>query len=226
MCEFARSQERFLRLRSAAQLAELIKREFPVVQATGGGKKQVAGFVFALAVVTAVTIGGLIVWRGNSRSFDQPLPAPVGEDADGTVKTEALSSKLRQSSCVKVTVRGVETDSKKVSKIEGFQQKVISLYVSKDEDSEVVIEIPKGQRLTFSEAIEFVAYDDAIVNAAMNQDWAKVRALQKSFKLKKITLKVVGGGELDVPKLKFSLAGVEDDLVIVNPEMKIAKLPN
>ena len=71
-----------------------------------------------------------------------------------------------------------------------------------------------------------VVYDDAIVNAAMNQDWAKVRALQKSFKLKKITLKVVGGGELDAPKLKFSLAGVEDGQVIIRPEMKIAKLPN
>ena len=39
-------------------------------------------------------------------------------------------------------------------------------------------------------------------------------------------LKVVGGGELDVPKLKFSLAGVEDDQVVVTPEMKIAKRPN
>ena len=67
-----------------------------------------------------------------------------------------------------------------------------------------------------------VVYDDAIVNAAMNQDWAKVRALQKSFKLKKITLKVIGGGELDVPKLKFSLAGVEDDQVVVKPEIKIS----
>ena len=44
--------------------------------------------------------------------------------------------------------------------------------------------------------------------------------------LKAITLKVVGGGELDAPKLKFSLAGVEDDQVVVKPEMKIAKLSN
>ena len=52
-------------------------------------------------------------------------------------------------------------------------------------------------------------------------DPAKVRALQKSFKLKRIMLKVIGGGELDAPKLKFSIAGVEDDQVIVKPEIKI-----
>ena len=220
----ALAQERFLRLRSAAQLAELINREFPVAQATGGRKWLVVWVAAAVVVAGVVIVGGVTTWRVNGRLSSQPLPAPVAEDGDGTVNVAAASSSQRQ--WFEVTIRVVETGSKRVSKIEGFRQKTISLYVSKDEDSEVVIEIPKGQRLTFSEAIEFVVYDDAIVNAAMNQDWAKVRALQKSFKLKKITLKVIGGGELDVPKLKFSLAGVEADQVVVKPEMKIAKLPN
>lgn len=218
------AQERFLRLHSAAQLAELVNREFPMAQATGGRKWLGVGVAAAVLVAGVMIVGGTMAWRGNGRLSSQPLPAPVAEGGDGTVKVAASSSSQRQ--WFEVTIRGVETDSKKVSKIEGLQRKTLSLYVSKGEDSEIVVEIPKGHKLIVSEAIEFVVYDDAIVNAAMNQDWAKVRALQKSFKLKKITLKVVGGGELDVPKLKFSLAGVEDDLVIVRPEMKIAKLPN
>ena len=207
------AQERFLRLRSAAQLAELINREFPVARPSAGRAKRIVGLVVALSAGAVVAIGGLMFTR---------------RDLGGGIERPILESvpQLGALKFFEVTTRGVKTDSKRVSKIEGFRQKTISLYVAKDEDSEVVIEIPKGQKLSVSEAIEFVVYDDAIVNAAMNQDWAKVRALQKSFKLKKITLKVVGGGELDVPKLKFSLAGVEDGQVIIRPEMKIAKLPN
>lgn len=207
------AQERFLRLRSAAQLVELINREFPVARPSAGRAKRIVGLVAALFVGAVVVIGVLVLALSR-----------MGGDV-GRQGPEQEARQIEQN-CAEVTIRGVETDSKKVSKIEGLQQKTISLYVSKDEDSEVVIEIPKGKKLSVSEAIEFTVYDDAIVNAAMNQDWAKVRALQKSFKLKKITLKVVGGGELDVPKLKFSLAGVEDGQVIIRPEMKIAKLPN
>ena len=209
----ALAQERFLRLRSAAQLAELIDREFPVARPSAGRTKLGVGLIAALAVAAVAAVGGLVLALSS---------------VEGDVRRQGPEQAARQieQNCVEVTIRGVETDSKRVSKIEGFRQKTISLYVAKDEDSEVIIGIPKGQKLSVSEAIEFVVYDDAIVNAAMNQDWAKVRALQKSFKLKKITLKVVGGGELDVPKLKFSLAGVEDGQVIIRPEMKIAKLPN
>lgn len=218
------AQERFLRLRSAAQLAELINREFPVTRPSAGRTKLGVGLIAALAVAVVVAVGGVMVWRSNRRLSSQHLPAPVAESGDGTVNVVVSSSNTCQ--WFEVTTRGVKTESKRVSKVKANQQKTISLYVSKDEDSEVVFEIPKGHKLTVSEAIEFVVYDDAIVNAAMNQDWAKVRALQKSFKLKKITLKVIGGGELDVPKLKFSLAGVEADQVVVKPKMKIAKLPN
>ena len=209
----ALAQERFLRLRSAAQLAELINREFPVARPSVGRTKRIVGFVAALFVGAVVVIGVLVLALSR-----------MGGDV-GRQGPEQAARQIEQS-CAEVTIRGVETDSKKVSKIESSQQKTISLYVSKDEDSEVIIGIPKGQKLSVSEAIEFTVYDDAIVNAAMNQDWAKVRALQKSFKLKKITLKVIGGGELDAPKPKFSLAGVEDGQVIVRPEMKLAKLPN
>ena len=209
----ALAQERFLRLRSAAQLAELINREFPVARPSAGRAKRIVGLVAAIFVGAVVAIGVLVLALSRA-----------GGDAGRQGPGQA--ARQIEKNCAEVTIRGVETDSKKVGKIEGFRQKTISLYVSKDEDSEVVIEIPKGQKLSVSEAIEFAVYDDAIVNAAMNQDWAKVRALQKSFKLKKITLKVIGGGELDAPKLKFSLAGVEDDQVIVRPKMKIAKLPD
>ena len=204
----ALAQERFLRLRSAAQLAELINREFPVTRPSAGRAKRIVGLVAPLSVGAVVAIGGLMFTR---------------RDLGGGIERPVLESvpQLGVLKFFEVTTRGVKTDSKRVSKIEGFRQKTISLYVAKDEDSEVVIEIPKGQKLSVSEAIEFTVYDDAIVNAAMNQDWAKVRALQKSFKLKKITLKVVGGGKLDAPKLKFSLAGVEDDQVVVKPEIKI-----
>ena len=53
-------------------------------------------------------------------------------------------------------------------------------------------------------------FDDAIVSALVNQDWAKVRTLQKSFNPKKIVLKVVGGGELDAKAHEFSIVGVFD----------------
>ena len=210
----ALAQERFLRLRSAAQLAELINREFPVARPSAGRTKLGVGLIAALAVAVVATVGVLVL----------ALSKKVGGDVERNDPGQT-AQQIEQNSA-EVTIRGEETDSKKVSKIESLQQKTISLYVSKDEDSEVIIGIPKGQKLSVSEAIEFTVYDDAIVNAAMNQDWARVRALQKSFKLKKITLKVIGGGELDAPKLKFSLAGVEDGQVIVRPEMKLAKLPN
>lgn len=203
------AQERFLRLRSAAQLAELINREFPVARPSAGRAKRIVGLVAALFVGAVVVIGVLVLALSR-----------MGGDV-GRQGPEQTAQQIEQN-CAEVTIRGVETDSKKVSKIEGLQQKTISLYVSKDEDSEVVIEIPKGQKLSVSEAIEFTVYDDAIVNAAMNQDWAKVRALQKSFKLKKITLKVGGGGELDAKAYKFSIIGVEDDAIVVKPEMKIS----
>ena len=45
--------------------------------------------------------------------------------------------------------------------------KTLSLYVSKDADSEVTIEIPKGQKLSVREAIEFVVYDALIVKPEM-----------------------------------------------------------
>ena len=209
----ALAQERFLRLRSAAQLAELVNREFPVTRPSAGRAKRIVGLVAALSVGAVVAIGGLMFTR---------------RDLGGGIERQVLESvpQLGALKFFEVTIRGTETDSKKVSKVSAERQKTISLYVSKDEDSEVVFEIPRGNKLTVSEAIEFTVYDDAIVNAAMNQDWAKVWTLQKSFKLKKITLKVIGGGELDAPKLKFSLAGVEDDALVVKPEMKIAKLPN
>ena len=205
----ALAQERFLRLRSAAQLAALINREFPVARPSAGRTKLGVGLIAALAVAVVATVGVLVLALSR-----------VGVDAERNDPGQA--ARQIEQNCAEVTIRGVETDSKKVSKIEGLQQKTISLYVSKEEDSEVVIEIPKGQKLSVSEAIEFTVYDDAIVNAAMNQDWAKVRALQKSFKLKKITLKVVGGGELDAKAYKFSIIGVEDDAIVVKPEMKIS----
>ena len=231
------AQERFLRLHSAAQLAELINREFPVARATGGRAKLGVGLIAALVALSVVGVL-LLVHRGG-----ETPPPRTGNDSwggavsaaqsDGTsLRSEDVSSPqiidtqplaLKHS---EVTSRGVEVRLDWCAEAKVCRQKTLTLYVSKDGDSEVTVEIPKGHKLIVSEAIEFVVYDDAIVNAAMNQDWAKVRALQKSFKLKKITLKVVGGGELDAPKLKFSLAGVEDGQVIIRPEMKIAKLPN
>lgn len=202
------AQERFLRLRSAAQLAELVNREFPVARSSTGQTKLGVGLIAALAVAVVAAVGILVLALSR-----------VGEDAER--QGHEKSAQQFEQKCVEVTIRGAETDSKKVGKIEGFQQKTVSLYVSKDEDSEVVFEIPQGHKLIVDEKIEFVVYDDAIVNAAMNQDRAKVRALQKSFKIKAITIKVIGGGELDAPKLKFSLAGVEDDKVVVRPEMKV-----
>ena len=176
---------------------------------SAGRTKLGVGLIAALAVAVVATVGVLVLALSR-----------VGVDAERNDPGQA--ARQIEQNCAEVTIRGVETDSKKVSKIEGLQQKTISLYVSKDEDSEVVIEIPKGQKLSVSEAIEFTVYDDAIVNAAMNQAWAKVRELQKSFKLKKITLKVVGGGELDAKAYKFSIIGVEDDAIVVKPEMKIS----
>ena len=202
------AQERFLRLHSAAQLAELINREFPVARPSAGRTKLGVGLIAALAVAVVATIGVLVLALSR-----------VGGDVERNDLGQA-ALQIEQN-CAEVTIRGVETDSKKVSKIEGFRQKTISLYVAKDEDSEVVIGIPKGHKLSVREAIEFVVYDDAIVNAAMNGDLAKVRALQKSFKLKAITIKVIGGGELDCPKLKFSITGVEGDKVVLRPEIKI-----
>lgn len=215
------AQERFLRLHSAAQLAELINREFPVARATGG-RKWLVGCVAALAILSVVGVL-LLVQRGG-----ETPPPRTGNDSRGRAVSspqiiDAQPLALKHS---EVTSRGVEVRLDWRAEAKVCRQKTLTLYVSKDEDSEIVVEIPKGHKLIVSEAIEFTVYDDAIVNAAMNQDWAKVRALQKSFKLKKITLKVVGGGELDAPKLKFSLAGVEDGQVIIRPEMKIAKLPN
>ena len=202
------AQERFLRLRSAAQLAELVNREFPVARPSAGRTKLGVGLIAALAVAVVVTVAVLMLALSR-----------VG----GGVERQGPEQSARQikQNCAEVTIRGVETGSKKVSKIEGFRQKTISLYVSKDEDSEVVIGIPKGQKLSVSEAIEFTVYDDAIVNAALNQDSAKVRALQKSFKLKKITLRVIGGGELDAKARKFSVVGVEDEALVVKPEIKM-----
>ena len=217
----ALAQERFLRLRSAAQLAELVSREFPVTQATGG-RKWLVGCVATLAILSLIGLL-LFVQRGG----ETPPPRTVNDPRGGAVSAAQISDTqplaLRHS---EMTSRGVEARLVWSVEAKVCRQKALTLYVSKDADFEAIIEIPRGHKLTVSEAIEFVVYDDAIVNAALNQDWAKVLALQKSFKLKKITLKVVGGGELDAPKLKFSLVGVEDDQVIVRPNMKIAKLPN
>ena len=230
----ALAEERFLRLRSAAQLAELVNREFPVAQATGGRKWLGVGLVTALAALSVVGVL-LLVQRGGEtpppRTGTDPRGGAVSAaQGDGTtsrgggvsppqiIDTQPLALKHSE-----VGTRGVEVRLDWVAEAKVCRQKTLTLYVSKDEDSEITVEIPKGHKLIVSEAIEFVVYDDAIVNAALNQDWAKVRALQKSFKLKKITLKVIGGGELDAPKLKFSIAGVEDDQVVVKPEIKVVR---
>ena len=214
----ALAQERFLRFRSAAQLAELINREFPVAQATGGRKWLIVAFVAAFAAL--LVVGALLfVQRGG----ETPPPRTGNDSWGGDVSaaqifdTQPLALKRSE-----MTSRGVEARLEWVAEAMVCRQKTLTLYVSKDADFEAAIEIPKGHKLIVSEAIEFVVYDDAIVNAAMNQDWAKVRALQKSFKLKKITLKVVGGGELDAKAYKFSIIGVEDDAIVVKPEMKIS----
>lgn len=210
----ALAQERFLRLRSAAHLAELINREFPVARATGERKWLVVGLIVALAVAGAAIVGGLMRRQSERGGEKERMPQ---RDVRGRAATPfAAGIRITQSTS------GAERSPRPTSwQHIGESVRTLSLYVSKNEDSEIVVEIPKGHKLIVSEAIEFVVYDDAIVNAAMNQDWAKVRALQKSFKLKRITLKVIGGGELDAPKLKFSIAGVEDDQVVVKPEIKI-----
>ena len=213
------AQERFLRLRSAAQLAELINREFPVARPSAGRTKLGVGLIAALAVAAVVTVGVLVLALSKVGRANERLPQQAVRGRAAT----PLSAGIR----ITQSTSGAERSPRPARwQPIGESVKTLSLYVSKDEDTEVLIEIPRGHKFIVSEAIEFVVYDDAIVNAAMNQDWAKVRALQKSFKLKKITLKVIGGGELDVPKLKFSLAGVEADQVVVKPKMKIAKLPN
>ena len=213
----ALAQERFLRLRSAAQLAELVSREFPEARTTGGRKWLGVGLIAALAALSVIGVL-LLVQRGG----ETPPPLTGNESWGGAVSVAQISDTqplaLKHS---EVTSRGVVARLDWIAEAKVCRQKTFTLYVSKDGDFEATVEIPKGHKLIVDEKIEFVVYDDAVVNAAMNQDWAKVRALQKSFKLKKITLKVVGGGELDVPKLKFSLAGVEADQVVVRPEIKV-----
>ena len=181
----------------------------------GDGWKEVACCRFRCGACGSVGCWPSVCWC---------LRSPRWEDRkNGGCRNRTFAAGIR----IAQSISGAEQSPRPTSwQYIGESVKTLSLYVSKDEDAEATVEIPKGHKLVVSEAIEFVVYDDAIVNAAMNQDWAKVRALQKSFKLKKITLKVVGGGELDVPKLKFSLAGVEDGQVIIRPEMKIDKLPN
>ena len=93
----------------------------------------------------------------------------------------------------------------------------------KDRDFELVLEIPEGRRLSIRDSLEFCLYDGEIFNAAQDGKTSLVAALQKRIKLKNITVRVVGGGGLDVPDPTYSVAGVANAQVVARPNIRILK---